>query len=551
MREILAKKWAPYLIIALLGFLLYLPTLFFGFTYLDDNVLILDNFRFLSNLGNIFEAFRLEVFHILHTSAAYYRPLLTISFILDAQLDGQAPFIYHLTNIVLHLAASCLLFLLLTKLGYRKILSLVAALFFLVHPVLTAAVAWIPGRNDSLLTVFALLSFIYFLKFLEVRSARYLLLTTFYFLLGLFTKETALFLIFIELFFLQFIVKEKLFSTTKILLAAGWFLVLLLWLPLRQAALVNPIPFTVADVFKSIYLNLPAVVPYIGKIILPFNLSVLPILQDTSPIYGIIAIVVVAASLIFSKNKRFNFLIFGAFWFLLFLLPAFIRPNPEVVADFIEHRVYLPLIGFIILILETQPIKDLNLNRKRDITTIVVLLFLLSLITFTYSFSFRDRLSFWTNAATNSPHSPLAHRNLGAMYYLDGQMDKAEPEYKKALALNPLEQMAHNNLGLIYMDRGNLSEAENEYKKELAVNPNYDNAHFNLGIVYAKEGKLKEAQDLWKKTIEINPDYVYAYQNLVILAYQQNNLSEAIFYLREMQKRNLPVNPELLKILPK
>ncbi len=547
----MGNRWKPLALICLVGFLLYLPTLFFNFTYLDDNVLILDNFPFLSNLGNILTSFRQEVFHVLHASAAYYRPLLTISFILDAQLGGQAPFMYHLTNVLIHLLAGCLLYTLFIKLNYQKPLAFFLSLIFLVHPVLTAAVAWIPGRNDSLLTVFVLASFLFFLKFLEKRSSVHYLTSIVFFALALFTKETALVLIPMTLLYLHFITKEKIFSATKALLAAGWLLVLILWFPLRQAALVNPIPFTVADVFKSVYLNFPAVIPYIGKIILPVNLSVLPILQDTPLIYGFIAIALVSWLLFSSKKKRFNFILFGLLWFIFFLLPAFVRPNPEVVADFIEHRVYLPMIGFLIILAEIDWIKNLNFRRKKDLLAAISVLFILSFITFLYSFSFRNRLSFWTNAATNSPHSPLAHRNLGAMYYLDGNLDKAEPEYKKSLELNPNEQMAHNNLGLIYMNKGQLAKAEEEYKKEFLVNPLYDNAHFNLGILYAKEGKLTQAEESWKKTIEINPDYAAAYQNLAILSYQANNLPQAVYYVRELQKRGLPINPELLKILPK
>lgn len=74
------------------AFILYLPSLFFGFSYFDDNVLVLDNLRFLKNLGNIFQAFQQEVFHIQHFSAAYYRPILTLSFMFDAQLSGTSPF---------------------------------------------------------------------------------------------------------------------------------------------------------------------------------------------------------------------------------------------------------------------------------------------------------------------------------------------------------------------------------------------------------------------------------------------------------------------------
>ena len=208
-----------------------------------------------------------------------------------------------------------------------------------------------------------------------------------------------------------------------------------------------------------------------------------------------------------------------------------------MVADFIEHRAYLPMVGFIILILEIWPAKNLDIRKQPHLAVAASILLLFASITFIYAKNFKNRLTFWENAAKNSPHFPLVHRNLGAMYYLDGFPDKAEAEYRKALALNPREEMAHNNLGLIYMNRNMFKEAEEEYRKELEINPFYDNACFNLGLLYYKEGKLIEAAELWQRTIEINPDYLDAYRNLAAYYYGQNDLSSYLYYSGQLKKR--------------
>lgn len=240
---------------------------------------------------------------------------------------------------------------------------------------------------------------------------------------------------------------------------------------------------------------------------------------------------------------------FGLIWFSLFLLLAFIRPNTEIVADFIEHRVYLPMIGFIVLLLEIDFIKNLDFRKKSNLTAIILLLLSLSLINFNHSKNFRDRLSFWKNAAQNSPHSPLAHRNLGAMYYLDGLPDKAEIEYRRSLELNPYERMAHNNLGLIYANKNMLKEAEAEYRMEIRINPRYDTVYFNFGLLYFKQRKFKEAESMWKKTLELNPDYIDAYSNLAVYYYQQNNRERSMYYVDQLKKRGVKIDPKLLKAL--
>ena len=159
MESIFKEKRYAYYLIAVVVIALYAKAVFFDFTYLDDNILVLVNRYFLKDLGNIIKAFRFDAFG--REFGYYYRPMLTISLMLDAQISGVSPVIYHVTNILIHLAASCLVFRFFVKSGYPQDKSLLISLIFAVHPVLTQAVVWIPGRNDSLLTVFSLLSFIF------------------------------------------------------------------------------------------------------------------------------------------------------------------------------------------------------------------------------------------------------------------------------------------------------------------------------------------------------------------------------------------------------
>ncbi len=539
----------PYGWIVLIGFIVYIQTLSFKFTYFDDNVLILDHYHFLKNAANIFKTFRMEVFHIRHAPTSYYRPLLTISLILDANLGETSPLIYHLTNLNLHLLASCLLFLFLTKLKYKPRLAGLFALIFTTHPVLTQAVAWIPGRNDSLVTVFILSSFIFLINFLETKKWEVFSWHLLFFALALFTKELSALLPLIFILYLWLIYKKRLTADEKKAFPIGWSLVLVFWFLLRQSAIENPIKYTLPHILKSLFLNSPAILLYLGKIIFPVNLSVLPIIQDSTLIYGGLVIILLIVSLLLSKNKRFNFLAFGLLWFLLFLLPSFIRPDPHIAADFIEHRVYLPLIGFILVLLEIEFIKNLAANKKRVFLLGAAVVLIFSAMTINHSRNFKNRLNFWQNAVKTSPHHPSAHCNLGATYYLDDRLDEAEIEYKKALEFNPRQQTAHNNLGLIYMDKGLFKEAEEEYKKEIEIDPYCDKVHFNLGLLYYQQKEMEKAVEWWQKTILINPEYFSAHINLAAYYYQQKEFNKAIYHCNEVLKRGGQVPPELLQTL--
>lgn len=546
MEKFLSGK-KSYFVISLTAFLVYFPVLFFGFTYLDDNSLIIDHAGFLGQFLNIFESFRQDVF--LSYLDAYYRPIMTVSLIFDAQFFGSNPFMFHFTNIIIHILSTISLFIIFQKMNYRKDISFVFSIIFLVHPVLTQAVAWVPGRNDSLLALFVLVNFIYLLKFLEKKDGRTLFFYFLFFALSIFTKESAIFIPFVQLFYLQFIYKERFFSQNKKKLIAGWILIIGVFFVLRHNALTNPIDMPFSNMFKSVFINSPAVIQFLGKIFFPFNLSVVPIIQDTTFIFGIFSIVLLFVLIFFSRKIRWNYFLFGSAWFFVFLLPSFIRPNIEIVADFIEHRVYLPLIGFMILIMEIEIFKKIDLKKRSNAFILFLVISLFSFLTVVHSQNFKDKITFWKNAAENSPNYPLAHRNYGAMLFLDNKYDEAETEYKKSLELNPKEQMAHNNLGLIYVQRGELEKAEKEYEKELENNPYYDSAYFNKGILYYKTGRIEEAIAAWKRTLEINPNYPDPVYNLFSIYYQRQDKENSIYWAKEAQRRGMQLMPEMEKTI--
>jgi hypothetical protein len=541
------RGFRPYIIILIIIAIIYSHTLNFKFTYLDDNRLILDNFHFISKISNIVEAFKHDVF-IDTTNNAYYRPIMTISLIIDAYLGGTSPLFYHLTNIIIHYLCSCLVFIFLLKLGYQRFPSFISSLFFTVHPALCQAVSWIGGRNDTLLALFILLSLITLISYLNTRKTTKLLIHLLTFTLAIFTKETALVFPFLYIFISR-IMNKKIFERQNISIFTSYLIIILLWYFMRKNALSNPLNYTLKDIINSIINNFPAILLYIGKTLLPFNLSVLPILSDNTLIWGYIVVVILIFLVYFSKNKNNLYMIFGIFWFIIFLLPAFIRPNLNLPADFIEHRIYLPMIGFIIFLLEAGNIKNIEFKINFLNIAILAILFLFSIINISYSYNFKDELSFWENARIHSPSYPLARRNLGAMYYLRGEIDKAEKEYLECLKLNPTEPMVHNNLGLIYMNRGEFKKAEEEFLTELKYYPNYDTAYYNLGLLYLRQSKINEAVNLFKKTIEINPYYFDAYEKLSLIFYILKDFKQSKFYIDEALKRNGKINPEIIKMV--
>ncbi|MGI6373943.1 MAG: tetratricopeptide repeat protein [Patescibacteria group bacterium] len=495
------RSWRPYFILVVLGFVLYSQILSFDLTYLDDNTLIIDNWEIISNLRNIPLAFSSDAFF--SGTNFYYRPLLNVSFMLDA-LWGQGTFwVYFLSNLLLHLVTACLVFLSLTKLNTRRPLAFLLALIFLVHPAISQAVAWLPGRNDSLVTLFSVLSLLALFKFAARPRLGSLLAYAGWFALALFTKETVIFLPVLALvYFLTIGKKPDSQKTEKLLVLLLSILVGTIWLVMRRLAFVQE-NILFSQALKSLGDNLSAAVILAGKLILPVNLSVLPVPADTTFLWSLLAIIILVVALVKSKKINYPRFIFGLAWFLIFLLPPFIISSA---APFIlEHRLYLPLIGFLIMISEIEFIKELNFRKTGVKLGAGLILLILAIITFTHSQNFSNRLTFWQRAVADSPHSELAQKNMGAMYYLAGDFQLAKEHYELALKLNPDEPMVYNNLGLIYFNLGELELAEEYFKLELARYPHYDKALANLGQLYYQQEKFIAAKNLFEQALYYNP----------------------------------------------
>jgi len=506
------RSWRPYFLIFVLGFLLYGQTLFFDFTYFDDQELIINKEEILKDVRNIGLIFTNDAFF--YADKFYYRPLLNISFMWDAQVGGALAPLFHLDNILFHLLAVGLAFYLLTRLGARREVAFYLSLVFLAHPVLTQAVAWLPGRSDSLLAVFILSSFIAFLNFLRQPRLRSYIFYLLFFLLALLTKETAVVLPVLLLFYVYFIDRGNLERHDKYLLLLGSGAVAFIWFLLRHFALSGQPTDWMAAAW-SVINNSPALLVHVGKLLWPFNLSVLPVLADSSLVYGMATVLILATVWFLSKQKRQPYMWFGVMWFFLFLLPSLVRLHDT--ADFLEHRLYLSFFGFLLVLAEFDFIKNIDFSRRATKIVAGASLSLLFLLTLWHSRSFSDRLTFWRAAATSSPHSALAQRNLGVMYYFMGDVPAAILYYTKALALNPREAMVHNNLGVIYMNQRNWVLAEQEFRAELAINPNYDKALFNIGDLLVNIGRESEAVVWFESALKSNPYYWEAYERLLIL----------------------------------
>lgn len=537
----------PLLLISAIGFLLYARTLSFDYTNFDDNTLIQDNQKFISDISNLPDAFRKSVF--LTGSDVFYRPVQTVWLMLNALVGGDNLFVYHFSSMLLHFLAVYLVFLLMMQLNYPRMVALLLSIFLLVHPLCTQAVAWIPGVGDVLVSVFAVCSFIFFHKFISSQHRKHFVLHVLFFTLALFTKEIAVGIMIVCFFYLHFIEKEKLASYNKKVFGAAWLIVFVVWFMMRDSALQGQQKKELSTMILSVFENFPTLLIYIGKILLPFNLSVMPVMKDSTFFYGITSLIILAALFLISKEKRNNMVIFGIAWFLVFFLPSFITTSSFRVHQFYDHRAYLPLIGLLLAFAEMDFIKKVSSEKKVYRFAALFLLFFFFVITFRHVNTFANTKNFLDNAVSTSPSSSLAHRNLG-IYFQDmaskdkSLLENAEKEYRLALALNIYEKDLHNNLGVIYDTWGKKDLAEKEYLAETQLNPSNSQAFHNLGVLYAERNENEKAEIYLKKSIGILPN-ASTYEQLALLYKKmgrKEDFEKIAEMLQQLNNQNQPLD---------
>lgn len=561
------KRWRRKIFLSIIilsaGILIYAKSSSFDFVYCDDNIYVIDNYAFNSDPANVFASFTQTL------GVTFYRPFLTISFILDAQIGELDPKVYHITNLMLHLMASLLLFFILLKLGFSEILSFLLSLFFSVHPILTPAVSWIPGRNDSLLSVFVLVSLLSFVHYLESRKTGSLVLHVFFFAMSLFTKETAVLFPVLCVLFIRFYRKERLFIKANSALMSGWIAASSLWWILRSSAVADIVnPDTIG--LKALFQNYPTFAAILGKIFVPVKMGVLASFESFSILCGVFSLIMLVTLLIFLKKIDKGKAWFGLVWFFLFLLPAVLVriANVDDFFDYAEHRAYLPLVGIILLLAELLRSKKIKFRKPVPLAIVLVIIGGFAARSFLYADHFKNRRAYWSHQVKTFPQKSKGYYNLGKVNFLDDRLEEAESLYKEGIRLNPQNPGLHLDLAAVYLSQQKFQAAEQSANKALSIEPNNAIALYylgksflernlwgkavpsleracvggqvfpywflDLGKAYAHGQQLEKALKAFKKAISLNP-----------------KMSSEILkkYLIEFMKLGGRLNPEFLQIL--
>jgi protein O-mannosyl-transferase len=543
------QGWVRCLVLILFGIGVHIPSLT-GELLWDDVPLINDN-PLIKSPVLILEAFRHYLFP--DACAGHYRPIQTISYIIDYLFWNKEPFGYHVSSVLWHAVSGVVLYHLLRRilgtLAERwpnkslvnkgvdpSILAFFLALLWTVHPVHSAAVDYVSGRADSLAFFFGSGGWLLYLRARDLSPSwtrqGLFVLAILSALLSVCSRESGALWILLFLLYL-FAFEKKPSLPGKFLVLAICLMVVSLYAGLRQLPEHRPDNSASPGwppVMRGV-LMLRALGDYGRLMVFPSKLHIErsvfgPTLERSQSSWRkvvatesltvggvlVLAILLIGA---FRKGAGQPARLLGASWFLLSYLP--ISNLFDLNATVAEHWLYLPSVGFLVFLAGIHV--DLSAHYRR--LTVVL--------------------------------ACIAVAGLSARSAVRSS-DWVDPEtfFRRTFAAGGSSSRIGVNLGVIYAARGEHAKAEAILRKVLQVCPNYPLARNNLGIALSCQGKTQEADAMFETASNSvapaeggYPRTWDAARNLARLRHKERD-DAAAFSILERARRDFPGNWELI-----
>lgn len=563
-------------ILALVAIAPYLNTLLNAFVY-DDDTQVLSN-PYLQNLHHLHAIFATTVWSYVGTQGVtnYYRPMMTLGYLLCYKLFGPLAYGFHLCNVALHAGIVCLLFFLTLRMSGSRTLAFIAASLFAVHPVHTESVAWIAAVTDLELTFFYLATFWFFLTMARPggeRSnwARAGMVVSFG--LALLSKEQALTLPVLAMIY-EHLYRNDRALTSRLqklsrygalwLMAAAYLL-----FRIRYFGALAPVTQMASLTWREAILSTVTLTGrYIAKLLWPAHLSAFYVFHKTaSPLdprfLAGLAVLALVAVLFLQLWRRDRIASFGILWFFVTLAPV-LNARWMAANVFAERYLYLPSIGFCWVAAwfgarwwesavrgarGAVPRRSGDGARTRLSAASIALaagfaivLALAAARIVLRNRDWRNDVILYTRTLAAEPDAYEIRNNLGTVYWKQGQVELAEREWRRAVKLAPSNAIILNNLALALSKQQKYDEAVPLFERAMRLKPNYTDPHLNLGSAYRAMGEAKLAERQLLEAVRLAPLNYAAHNELARLYLDEHRGADAEnqFRLSADSQPNLP-----------
>jgi tetratricopeptide (TPR) repeat protein len=520
----------------------YLPVLQNGFVNWDDDQYVYKNadLRTGSFASLFLEHDPAGGWHLPNVMGNYH-PLTMVSLKIDLLLSreetdrpaGETPLsarVFHLTNLLLHLGTTALVFFFIWILpakadgddrDARARIAFLTALFFGVSTLHVESVAWISERKDVLYALFFVLALVFYVRHARTGGRRFYAGALGAFLLSLLAKGQAVTLA-PTLFLVDWLMGRP--PARRTLLEKAPFLALALVFGLlavkAQADDGNVMardaihPWTLRPFFAAFGL-----VQYVAKLAVPTGLLVhYPYTLALRAGFWLYAFYLPAALAFVAltvyglwRRSRAGF---GLAFFLMNVAPV-LQLLPVGSAVMADRYSYVPSIGlFFAAAVGLDFAMRLYPRHARTLrAAIAIHVLALGLATASRAAVWRDSLTLWTHEAARNPDFAVAYNNIATYYFHHDQLDEALKNVERSIALDPLQYRAYRNRAMIHDVRGREDLARLDYDRTLELHPREPLVLNNRGRIRQNAGDLRGALEDYDKAIALGYAHAFTYVN--------------------------------------
>ncbi len=412
----------------------------------------------------------------------FFRPVAVISYAIDLALWGPWPFGFRLTNLLLHVICTWLVWRIIQNEGIGGIQALLGGALFAVHPAHVESVAWISGRTDLLCAVFMLGAWLTWRHGMRWSS---LLL----FALALLSKEMAIMLP----------VLIAIDARPRIRAAVPWFMVAAAWFIARALILGGAAPMAyelgAASFLATVCFVLARYITLmLGLTGLDAGWWETPVADLAQPL--LLLAVLVLAALGWAAWRLWR-PAFWLLWMVVTLAPvlALGRFGQAIMA---ERFVYIPSVGLCV-----AAAYAMRKPWHRALAACVAVIF--PCVAAVRAGHWSDDIRIFSSLARSAPDAALVRANLGLALHRAGDDAGAERELGIAVEKAPGYALAHLNLGLVLEARGSNDAALHHYEKAAAADPALVAAPVNAGLLRVKLGRTGEGLAILERQVAAHP----------------------------------------------
>ena len=583
--SLLTRLMVP--LVLVLTFVAYSGTLRYEFVY-DDGDFIVRN-RYLTSWSYFPRYFTEHLWshRDYNLPGNYYRPLFLVWAMINRSLLGLNSTAWHLMTLLMYLAVVVMVYWLARRLLKDHLTASIAAGVFALYPLHIETAAWICGASETLLALFLLPTFLFYLnsrapnlKGAAHRAARikWAVLSLGLYTAALFAKETAVILPAILVAW-EFICgngaseggsaeSDSAASRFKTFVANAinavkpvvpYAAVALVYLIIRTMVLGNFMYQPANLRLLTKLLTIPSLLwGYLRLLVWPVGLSEFydtPYIERPEfvrfvlPLCAVILAIVALVWLLKRVKDRTErrLLFFACAWIVIPILPV-LNIGTFRRGDLIHDRyLFLPTIGVSLLIAYgLRKLKDgsVEVSGLPRIQALVALILagLLGIATAYQHVHWANDIVLFHHSLSVAPGNEVAQGAFGDALSKRDMYDEAIVVFQDMIQSSPENPTGHYNLGYNYYKIGKYRDALPHLITAIDINPTDPRHYLTLGVTLFYLDKYEVAERVLRDAIRMRPHETGLHYALGAVLKQTGRLQEAI----DEFKQEVAYNPEYI-----